>query len=88
MKYDVDWKPAAERDLAAIWLRASDRAVITAASNRLDQILSLNPSEQGESRDGDVRVLIELPLGVYFRVLEQTHTVEVGAVWLIQTRSA
>jgi hypothetical protein len=54
----------------------------------IDRLLSLNPAEQGESREGDVRILIELPLGVYFRVLEQVHKVEVGAVWLIQSRNA
>ena len=77
MKYAVIWLPDAEQELAAIWLAATDRRVVTRTAYTIDSLLRHDPSSQGESREEDRRILIALPLCVVFRVLEQAHRVEV-----------
>lgn len=86
MKFTVIWKPEAERRLTRLWLAAPDRKAITDAANRIDQLLENNPQERGESRDGGRRILLEAPLGVFFRVDSQSHQVWVIGVWRFDKR--
>ena len=44
--------------------------------------LSHDPLNEGESRDEGTRVMFPSPLTVYYRVDEETHTVEIGRVIL------
>ncbi len=81
MKYTVIWKKAAERMLAQIWLDSGDRPAVTAASNRIDQLLGHDPETRGESRDQNRRVLFESPLGVAYIVDPQDMKVHILAVW-------
>lgn len=81
MKFTVLWLPETEQELAAIWLKAWDKASITQAANRLDQMLALDPENQGESRDQDRRILLEHPLGIIFRVEKDNRLVYVLTVW-------
>lgn len=81
--FQVRWKHSAVNDLAAIWT-ASDsgqRQAITAAASTIDQILSIAPNSQGESRPNGRRVLLVAPLGVTFRVDNRHMTVWVLRVW-------
>ena len=82
MKYTVVWKPAAERDLAQLWLEAENRHAVTAAARRIDRVLQTNPAEQGESRSGAMRVMFVDPLGVFFHVNEPDRVVSVVKVWM------
>lgn len=81
MRYTVIWLPDAEQELAAIWLAAMDRRVVTQTAHTIDLLLRHDPDTQGESREEDRRILIALPLCVVFRVLEQGRRVEVIHVW-------
>jgi hypothetical protein len=64
--------------LAALWLEApADRAAITAATALTDRLLQENPQEQGESREGNERILFAPPLVVNFTVNEARRTVRV-----------
>ena len=81
MKYTVTWAPTAERALAEIWLRASDRTAVTEASNRIDQALKHDPETKGESRGRNDRILLESPLGVDFEVNALDLKVTVLTVW-------
>ena len=81
MKYTVLWARPAEQELAAIWTRATDRARITSAANSIDIVLSEDAQEQGESREGTLRILFAPPLGVEFDVVEEDRIVHVLAVW-------
>jgi hypothetical protein len=45
--FRVEWEPAAEDELARIWLRSSDPAGVTAAQARADQLLSRDPIKYG-----------------------------------------
>lgn len=86
MNYDVSWLPAAEKELASIWLDSSVRQSVTEAAKRIDELLARSPSEQGESRYGDIRILFVRPLGTLFRVDPSTRRVEVVAVWKVRAR--
>ena len=50
-------------------------------STTIDLLLRHDPGMQGESREGDRRILIVLPLCVVFRVLEEDRRAEVVHVW-------
>jgi hypothetical protein len=54
-----------------------DRAAITLAANRIDNLLSRNPFDQGESRPKGRRILVDLPLIVVFEIREQDRIVRV-----------
>jgi hypothetical protein len=47
MRFTVAWHPSAERELADIWLRATDRARVAQSANTIDQLLASSPLEQG-----------------------------------------
>jgi hypothetical protein len=64
--------------LAANYLtarRQGQGAAITRAMARIDQVLQRNPSQQGESRPGTARVLVETPLTVDFEIHEDERIV-------------
>jgi hypothetical protein len=81
MNWAVDWTEEAKQALADIWLTAADRRAVTSASNRIDEALGRDPLGVGESRVGLVRILIDLPLGVYYEVDLARRDVSVFAVW-------
>jgi hypothetical protein len=77
MKYTVVWKPDAEAELVWMWTHANDRNAVTAAANRIDQLLGSNPDQQGESRTEATRVFFVDPLGVFYHVDTQDLLVSV-----------
>ena len=60
---------ARHAELAALWLDGNIRGAVTEAARRIERALRSDPPNQGESREGDFRVMFETPLGVSFRVL-------------------
>ena len=82
MNYTVLWKPAAQQELAQLWINAADRNALAAAADLIDALLKTDPQSQGESRHRDMRILICLPLVVNFKVSEPDRTVLVSDVWL------
>jgi hypothetical protein len=70
----------AEADLAAIWLRTTDRQAVTEAAYLIDQLRSRDPLSQGEEFYGD-RLLVALPLAVTYSVNEPDRTVQILQVW-------
>lgn len=77
MNYTVVFVPSAEGQLAAIWTASGNRNAVTRAADRIDQLLGMDPAGVGESRDDRFRVLIELPLTVYYEVHEADRRVQV-----------
>lgn len=80
MRYTVTWHPAAEQELAAIWLGALDRHAVTHAANTIDQVLATEPQQVGEEFYGD-RLLVELPLSVTYTIIEPDRVVQILQVW-------
>lgn len=81
MKYTVVWKPAAERHLMEIWMRADDRDAVAHAADALDSALARDADQQGESREEGVRVTFASPLGINFEVNAADRQVRILAVW-------
>ena len=86
MKFTVIWKPAAETQLATIWLEASDREAISSACQSIEAALGQTPELTGESRPLDCRVAFVAPLVVMFRVSVDDRLVEVASVRHIPLR--
>jgi plasmid stabilization system protein ParE len=80
MRFTVTWHPSAEEELAKIWVRSTDRAAIAQAANLIDQLLTANPTAQGEDFYGD-RLLVVLPLAVTFTISEPDRAVRILQVW-------
>ena len=78
--------PAAEEDLAEIWIRANNRNAVALAVNQLDTALARDPEDQGESRQEGIRVTFAGPLGVNFEVNLDDRQVRVLAVWRTDRR--
>ena len=81
MKYTVLWTPAAEEELAAIWIDAGDRSAVTSAAAAIDNLLSSDPESRGELRFDTVRTLCVSPVGIDFEVVEQDRIVWVLFSW-------
>ena len=79
--YTVRWKRSALARLTELWIEAADRTSINAAVEEIDRILARNPSETGESRSEDIRVLFCSPLGVFFEIDEARNAVDILRVW-------
>ena len=84
MRYTVIWAPSAEEDLAGMWMEAPDRRDISDVANRIDALLAARPESLGESRDENVRVAFEWPLGVEFEVLPHDRIVYVLSIWPVR----
>jgi hypothetical protein len=86
--FQVEWLQEALDDLVSIWTNAdsADRAAIVTAIRIIDQQLSSAPHEQGESREGNKRVLFALPLGLQIQVEFDQQLVLVGHLWHIERR--
>ena len=86
MNFTVDWLPDAEEELADIWLRATDRDVVTQAAHALDLRLQDDPNDTGESRSSGRRIAFAFPRGILFRVLSDRQLAQVLHVWRIERR--
>ena len=82
MKYTVAWTPAAEQELASVWLAAANRAAVTTASHRLDYDLTYDPYGRGIARNSSVnRTATDFPLGLDYEIVEDDKKVRVLRVW-------
>ena len=86
MKYRITWTRSAQEHLAGVWLVSADRQAVTSAAAWIDAQLTNDPQTQGESRSGNVRILIQRPLGVLYEVVEEDRIVYVSAVWTTEAR--
>jgi hypothetical protein len=83
MKYTLVYPPLSLQMLAAVYLVARDDGLgdeVTAASHRIDTALQSDPAQQGESREGQKRLLIDRPLAVEFEVYDDQRVVLVLGV--------
>ncbi|HEY1191535.1 MAG TPA: hypothetical protein VGE74_28140 [Gemmata sp.] len=67
VNYTVTWTPHAEQELATVWVAATDRNAVTAATYQLDQEIAADPHGRGLSRGSSaVYTAVELPLGIEY----------------------
>lgn len=79
--YTVDWCPDAERDLAAIWLIASNPAVVTIAQNHIDDLLERNPIGYGSLLSEGLYQIVYRPLTAFYSIDKTKKIVKISAVW-------
>lgn len=84
-QYTVSWRPEIQADLADIWMAAPDRRSISAAADRIDELLSRDAASQGTEVHEGLRALIVEPLLVYFTASEPDRLV---TVWAVRTSGA
>jgi hypothetical protein len=82
MSWTVTYRPSARDELTEVWLNSPDRFAVTAAANKIDQLLRSDPLSCGESRDNSKRVLLVPPLTVFYDVIPDDQMV---IVWNIFT---
>jgi hypothetical protein len=87
--FRVDWLEVALDELTTLWTQAdsSHRQAITAASHAIDQRLSSDPLNEGESRPGGRRITFVAPLAVRFQVEPDGRTVTVLQVRMFRRRT-
>jgi plasmid stabilization system protein ParE len=84
MTYRLIWTPAAENDLAAVWLAAADRPAVNRAADELDRVLARTPLGVGVARRSSVhRVAFFEGVGVEYEVIEDDKKVLVQAVFAV-----
>lgn len=81
MKHTVSWLPAAEQELADVWLAAHDRGAVSQAAALLDRQLANDPDTLGEARPDGRRIHFAAPLGILFSVYPDDLRVVVTHVW-------
>ena len=84
MNYHVSWARTAERQLAAVWVAATNRSAVTTASAWLDEELAMTPLRFGVPIDSSVhRVGSFDVLGIESEVIEDDKRVIVHGVFAI-----
>jgi hypothetical protein len=87
VSFSIRWNRRSMDAIAEIWLANPDqRSDITQASSSLDQLLSFNPEEQGESREYNLRVIFVPPLVVTFDVDNVNQVVRIMKVRHLRCR--
>ena len=81
MLYTVVWSPEALDKLADLWTQADDREAISRAADVIERSLRNDPDRLGEEFYGD-RLLVESPLAVGFRVIEEDRIADIFDVWI------
>lgn len=68
--YRLRWSNPFQRWLGTVWDGASDdeRLRIANAINSLSHMLSHDPLGNSESRGGQLRIVVEQPLAIYFTI--------------------
>jgi hypothetical protein len=75
--FRVEWEPAAEDELARIWLRSSDPSAVTAAQAQADRLLSRDPIKYGRHLSEGLYSLSAPPLILTYTVDQTRRLVEV-----------
>ena len=87
MNYTVTWLASAEQELAALWVDAANRVVITTAAHQIEALLRSRPGRVGESRSKGFRILFVEPLAVTFELSKLDRLVRVHHVWRSKSSS-
>lgn len=77
MNYTVTWRLSAIQQLGTVSAGAADPAVVQTAAARVDYFLRRLAPDLGESRAPGFRVWYAEVLGVFYRIDEGAHRVEV-----------
>jgi hypothetical protein len=83
MKFTVTWTEQAKKELCKLFMAVPDRGELSRIVNSLEQELARRPESLGESRDGNVRVVMESHFGIMIEVHPNDCLVKVFHIgWL------
>ncbi len=83
MKFTVTWTEEARNELCELFLAVTDRVELSHFVNALETELARRPESLGESRGGQIRVIMESHFGVLFEVRPDDCLVKVFHIgWL------
>jgi hypothetical protein len=84
----IDWDEVARDELADIWVAAtvSDRDTIAAIVENTIRDIERDSLDVGESRQGNLRLAIHLPMSLWFRVFKNGQVVRIVHVRRIPKR--
>jgi hypothetical protein len=87
--FRVEWLQVALDELTTLWTGAdaTDRQGITTASHEIDQRLSNDPSNEGESRSPGCRITFVPPLAIRFQIEADGRTVTVLQIRFFRPRT-
>jgi hypothetical protein len=88
MKFTVNWLSEAAEEYFELWLDVERREAVSTSGATIDKTLSDRPSEVGESRSDDMRILFEAPLAALYRINLTKHRVDVVSVWYFKKRKS
>jgi hypothetical protein len=57
------------------------RKAVLKATHEIDRALARDPHQQGESREGETRILLSSPVGVLFQIDDENRRVHVLRAW-------
>jgi len=88
MTYRVEWTDPAQMALLEMWATLDSPAFrrISSAVVELERRLSTDPDNEGESRDSELRITFEEPLGITFNIDPDDRLASIIAAWLIKDR--
>ncbi len=78
MNYSVVWSPNATSALAAIWIRAPNRQVVTDAEVRISRLLGIDPFGNGIPVSEGLYAIQAHPLRAVFEIYPAQR-----AVWVV-----
>ena len=84
MTHRVQWLREAQFELLEYWadLDAKQFTQVSSAVEELERRLSVDPENEGESRQGKIRIAFEGPLGVYFFIDADDRLVSIMNAWV------
>lgn len=80
MKYTVKWTDEALAGLTAVWLAAADRPAVNEAQDRIDQLLTRDPTRHGFDRAEGLYAIDIIPLRALYEISDAKHKVTIVAV--------
>lgn len=86
--YTVVVDDKVESELTAIWdaAGAAGREEARRALEAINEQLTTAPYERSESREGDDRIMFELPVAIRYAVYDAISRVFVLAIWYVRRR--
>jgi hypothetical protein len=75
--FEVEWEPAAEDELARLWLRSADPQAITKAQAQADQLLARDPIQYGRHLSEGLYAIDLPPLVLTYTIDSAKRLVEV-----------
>ena len=83
MKFTVTWTTEAENTLCELFMAISEPGEFSRLVNEIERELGRNPEHVGESRNGQLRVVMQDHVGILFEINAVDRTVNVIHIgWL------